>query len=58
VFYNEFVIERYRRQFGAVFRKIKEQGVSLKIASTLMLIVSIQMTSIFQTDDISLRAES
>jgi hypothetical protein len=58
VFYNEFVIERYRRQFGAVFRKIKEQGVSLKIASTLMLIVSIQMTSFFQTDDISLRAES
>ena len=30
----------------SVFRKIKEQGVSLKIASTLMLIVSIGITSV------------
>ncbi|MBQ1293365.1 MAG: hypothetical protein IIY21_04965, partial [Clostridiales bacterium] len=30
----------------SVFRKIKEQGVSLKIASTLMLFVSIGITSV------------
>ena len=30
----------------SVFRKIKEQGVSLKIASTLMLIVSVGITSV------------